>query len=390
MRLFWLVVLAGCGRIGFGVGGGGSGGGGDGGTADSPRADAAMTAAPACGSAIAAQHLAIDPGGGPIGSWVDAITATVTGAGAAVTYIAPDGVGWAVTYNGAAGHLAVDKSDTQIAAATVTDMHVVTFSGALVASIEGGTFAEQWFNMGTLAPTNAPSNAAAIAPITEPLAAGSTEAVWLGVNASGAVVGQMISATNVLSASKQVLPAGAGAQQASVIAANNAFLVTWLASAASPVGVNAQLFDNTLVPTAVSGAFSGSVDFFTPRSAWAATPNVYAITYVANLEVWIQLADNTLTALGPPIELGAGTAPTIASDGTGFWLAWHDTAQASELSAAYVDATGAIAKLSVAGTGGTEVDHAVVDVGGTAVLFYVERNGATPNLPLSAVPMCAL
>jgi hypothetical protein len=102
------------------------------------------------------------------------------------------------------------------------------------------------------------------------------------------------------------------------------------------------------------------------------------------------MTSSSLVPEGEPITIAAGSEPKITSDGNGFWLAWHDSSASTLLAAAYVGPTGGVTKYTVTGSGGTEVDHDVLDLGGIPLLAWDERGGTDTAKPLWVVPMCAL
>ena len=132
---WWLLGLAACGRIGFDVGAGAP--------ADGSASDVTSMAdaAPCTGTA---SQLPIDTGAAPEGSWVSQFRASPIDQGFGVSYVAPDGVAFALTFSVASG-VAPIKADTQIVPSAASIQPLGAPGSVLLETTGGGAATIQGF-----------------------------------------------------------------------------------------------------------------------------------------------------------------------------------------------------------------------------------------------------
>jgi hypothetical protein len=389
-----LVVLGACGRVGFDVGA-------DGATAST--ADAPYIAPMTC--SFATQQLPIDSAGSPPNSWITPISTAVTSYGFGIGYIAPDQVPWALTYSGTPGSFTNVVLDTSLTGADQA-LSMTANGSALVFALEAtagsacsvGAYNETLGSMGSSSYGSLQMATAALAQIDGKI-------VWVTISSDeidarfvtpGSTASQP---TAVVAANPQEGPSGV-----TIIPAGDQALITWENTTTGMI--EARLFSSSLSPvTAIQQLSTGSEPALTPRAAWSSKYDVYAFTWVQDGNIMVQLASSTLAASGAPIVVAAGAEPKITSDGSGFWIAFHELSTASTVAVAYVGPTGGVVPFAVHGSsnGCGEVDHDVFTFDGVPMLAWDERSGnassgdngcgtgsgVNPD-PLWIVPMCAL
>ena len=393
MRMWWLLGLAACGRIGFDASSSLA-------TGDAAPRDTTSPAdaAPCTGTAM---QLPIDVGGAPEGSWVSQFRASPIDQGFGLSYVAPDAVAFALTFGTAAG-VAPIKADTQIVA-NAASIQPLGVGGALLLETTGGGNATIGPFSKMLAVTGSPTTRTNRTPALRALAASGGALAYVDFDdTTGRVDARPITAAGADAALPHTIDAvGEMAAQVSIAPAPAGFVVTWLNTAGVPaagpisnavVGPPRRVRGELLGPAAEAGVpvdiGPQNIDQLSPSVASGAGLYLFAWNQVVGTDsqVWAQFADATLALVGTPLLVGHGGAPKVASDGASFWVVWPNAT--SLLSGAHVTTDHAFRGFDVAGTGGMAVDFDLIELGGTAELLWFERGGS--GHPLWFVPACTL
>jgi hypothetical protein len=186
-----------------------------------------------------------------------------------------------------------------------------------------------------------------------------------------------------------LVAASAAPANLAIATAPAGFTVAYTSTASSPRQVMLQLHDEsfhlTAGPTAVDTP-SGSE--YAPATAWAG--DVLLVAWHAKDatdEVWIALFDSKLQQRVPPMSIATSSSnAVVASDGTGFWLAWSSSKPTNHLDGAHVAVDGTVTPRPIVGTTGTPGKWAMVERGTQPVLVWTEVGGSGPDLYLD--PMC--
>jgi hypothetical protein len=372
-------LLAACGRLGFDP-------------ASSTASDATIVPADAAACAGAVAHLAVDTGAG--GTWVTSVRGRRTARGFSVTYVAPDGVGFALSAAvDGAGNVSELVADTNVDTGPTLQVDAVALGPqVLVASMAAARLSLRPYDLNFAAMgqgTTRPNRHGVIGP----LAASGDGAVvaMVDTGATAQVDGRLVDATGAdQGASRVVITASEAATEVRLDAIGPGFLVTWLSNQA----VRAEVLDDNLQVLHGPRTLSAATPAYEVASAWAAHQHRSLVVWVqpraATTDVWGQLVDDSLTPISAPMMLRAdATVPKVGSDGDSFWVVWSDQSAATLLSGAHITTDGATTTFALPGSGGTEVDHDVVGMPGAAEVLWFERGGTIANA-LWAVPACTL
>ncbi|HTR54115.1 MAG TPA: hypothetical protein VMJ10_25655 [Kofleriaceae bacterium] len=397
-----LCLATACGRLGFDPFASGGGGGGD----------ATLPPDSPTPCSTASQQLGIDAAGIMQGlQWVETLFVVPTTGGFDAVYIAPDNSLIGAQYNGQAGSYTLAGPDVTVSGSnTVTTAAggIEVGGNLLLASNSFTTGMTLMFEVNAALGSVAGSSNLAVNATTRPIATsgdGSTQALLWGGGTAALSAVLVNNRGAMTSAATTIAPAAQGATGAAIAPAAQGFVATWIDNQANPAIVHAEVLDSALAVTVPDTAISASDTIaFQPDVGWASTAGKYLFAWSQNNEVWAQLTDATLQLVGAPVQLGTGTVPRVASDGTSFWVVWDDPSSTSQLSAAIVNATnnpGHTAVKPVLGTGGTVIAWDLRTVGGSPILVWYERfpsttgcGGTSPPAacysPLWAVPSCQL
>ncbi|HEY0191406.1 MAG TPA: hypothetical protein VGC42_09825 [Kofleriaceae bacterium] len=207
------------------------------------------------------------------------------------------------------------------------------------------------------------------------------------------IQGQLVDGTGAFLGAPVLLVAGSTSPQtATLVAAGDHFLATWVASGKDDAEARAQLLDDKLVPiTAVTKVSSDPVNGAEfPRAAYAPVADRYLFAWFQKVnggmdQVWVSLRDGRLNELAPPqLVASDGTMPIVAAGTDDFLVVWKD--DGAKLAAARVKMTGEITPIGVTNTGGKSAGWDVVVRDGQPALVWVESGGTGPNLWLN--PLC--
>ena len=366
----------GCGRIGFGLSGGGTGG--------DATADVSVDAAPCVG---AAAQLAMDAAGN--GTWVTAVRASRTVDGFSVTYIAPDLAAFALAYSVTGGTGAPIVADTMVEPAAALHVGSAALGNIILVVSEVGTATSVRPYNRMLSMTSA--------GLTRPMRHAVDRSI-VGTEDNGTVAlftyggtpqisGTIVTPLGADTGSTVPMITNSGISAEQIVAGATGFVAVWLEVGA----VRAATFDLSLATVTSPANITSGGTAFQPAIGWASAQHRGLVAWQAQGgEAQAVIVDETLAPVGAPFTLAAsGNALRIASDGNSFWVVWHDVSQPSLLAGAHVTADAMVTPFSLAGTGGTEVDHDLVRLtNGSVEVIWFERGGS--GAPLWVIPACTL
>ena len=181
-----------------------------------------------------------------------------------------------------------------------------------------------------------------------------------------------------------------GANNVSIAPAGSGFVVSY--GTGSPNQVTLLLLDDAFAVTAGPMAVdTASGSEYRPHVAWA--NDCYGVAWHAKNasdgdDVWFEELDSHLAVVRPQGLIGANAAnPTLAADDNGFWLAWQDySTMTTILNGAHVAFDGEVTPRAVTSSGGSPGAWVMTSRAGQAVLAWTEVGGSGPDLYLD--PMC--
>jgi hypothetical protein len=189
----------------------------------------------------------------------------------------------------------------------------------------------------------------------------------------------------------KLVDAAAAPSNLAIATAPGGYAVAYSSATSSQKQVLLQLHDEsfhvTAGPTAVDSASGGE---YAPAIAWVGDVMLvawHAKDAMGNDEVWIALFDSALKQVVPAMSIAKSASDAVvASDGTGFWLAWDSYTGTSHLDGAHVSIDGTVTPRPITRTTGTPGKWTMVERGTQPVLVWNEVGGSGPNLYLD--PMC--
>ncbi|MBX3160390.1 MAG: hypothetical protein KF773_30780 [Deltaproteobacteria bacterium] len=334
----------------------------------------------------------------PIGAAnLSKLTATAVGNGFAVFGVDTAGrlAGWSYQFDATGALVAVaqdvtidgDIADNLGAAAIGDDIVLAAITGRI-----SPTGTRLYPLDAALAPRGPKQSYAEFAG-TVPLAAHGGKLAFLASQGSLQVEARRVSTLGVMvGAPTVVAPAALRAGNVAIAPRGTGWIATWVGAVASPNSVDTALLDESLA--VVAGPVGGNATMFDPiqpRAAWAKGSGTYLFTWYAKNavdddELFVQLADANLDAIGTTVLAASFSyAPSVASDGTDFWLVWNNY-NLARLETMRVSAAGVLsAAAPVTTSGGVPGQWTMVERLGQAVLVWAEVGGSGPDLWISAL-----
>ena len=190
---------------------------------------------------------------------------------------------------------------------------------------------------------------------------------------------------------KDVIAASEGASFAELKSGGAGYVATWTTNASSPNAVRMAVLDDNLKIVAGPITTSSPDDAQSPHAVWAKNANVYLlIWYEKNAtggdDIYYEVRKADLSLVGAQVHARASSyAPTVASDGDGFLVAWDNYVPSDHMEAVYVDAQGASTGRTVVNSGGKPVQWTMTERLGQPALVWLEDAGIGPNLYIDAV-----
>jgi len=188
-----------------------------------------------------------------------------------------------------------------------------------------------------------------------------------------------------------IIPAAEGSSFAELTSGGAGYVATWTTNSSSPNAVRMAVLDDNLKIVAGPITTSSPDDAQSPHAVWAKNANVYLlIWYEKNAtggdDIYYEVRNADLSLSGTQVHARASSyAPTVASDGDGFLVAWDNYVPADHMEAVYVDSTGASTGRTVVSSGGKPVQWMMTERLGQPALVWLEDAGIGPNLYIDAL-----
>jgi hypothetical protein len=292
-----------------------------------------------------------------------------------------EGVSLGSNANGTVG-IAVSGSTLMVAAAT----GMPTATGTTLLPVDAATMA-----------AGTPSARASELAVVTPIAASGADSggiAFASVDNGGAQIdARLISATGSDTGSAvAIIPATAAASTVSIATAGTGYGVAWNQRVSSLNSIEIELLDSQLnVAAGPVVADNLSYDAYNGRIAWAPTSNVYLASWheknaTDGDDVWVAIFDSSLTVkVAPQLVAMSAANAVVATDGSGFVVAYETEGGTVDLGAVYVAADGTVTSQPVPAMTGTPAQWAMVTRAGQPVLVWTMSGGSGPNLSFDAL-----
>jgi hypothetical protein len=250
-------------------------------------------------------------------------------------------------------------------------------------------------NVTTLTTSTPSARSGELAVVTPIASSGADDGIaFTSVDGGGAAIdARLITTTGSdAAAAVAIVPAAAAATTVSIESAGTGYGVAWNQKVGGLDTVEVELLDTTLGVTA-GPIVADDLDYdaYDGHLVWAPSSDVYLASWheknaTDGDDVWVAIFDPTLAVKVTAKQIAANAAnAVVATDGTGFVVAYENEVTPATLGALYVAADGTVSARAIASVSGTPSKWAMVARAGQPVLVWTVTGATGPNLTFDAL-----